>query len=680
MKFRARAVPIALLALLVMGSLFSLQPSVFGTTTSPYEAQGFNVLNIAWGTSNTPGQAGPGDNDVPLTVTLQYIYAAGSSVSTSGTLDTSGTGFSPTDGGSNASVYNYSTLTAGTIFTLTFYLNLNSSVKVGSRYNIPLTMLWSAILTNSTLEPETSLIQKSTIAVSVNGDAHLIFETSQTYLTSGEVNSVNFTILNNGTGFASNIQTTLTSQEAGVQSVIPEIQNLTAGSSVTFPVQIYLPESSAGTVTPLTVSATFIDPYGDNASTSQAIDLHSSVASEPILAFSAQKITLVPGQSNNITITLTNMGSGNASNIITTTTGSLQGVSTLSDFPTLPNLTPGSSFSANITVYVPNSSAGQAISLTFSATYADTYGTSGSTSQNAGFRVASVGNIPSDTFSVSTIRNSVISGNSSTVSFDVKNIGNSTIYSPDYNLEVNEPLVAVENSSYSSSASMTPGQSQVFEAELSASPGSSSGVYPATLQISFSDEYGSAYNQTYPVSILLSGSVIIVVQDEAFNQNGTGITVTGNLLDEGSASAYYLSVYGTLNGSKSIGSSNYIGEVDPNTPVPFTLTIPYTSQVASSTGNISVVSDFKNSLGQSLNVSSSSTTTLNSSPQIPPTDSNPPPGSGSQSGPSIIELGIIFTIVLVAAGIGVFALIRRRENKRMSRSQLNNGNRPGSVS
>ncbi len=234
---------------------------------------------------------------------------------------------------------------------------------------------------------------------------------------------------------------------------------------------------------------------------------------------------------------------------------------------------------------------------------------------------------------------------------------------------------------YSSAASITPGLSQVFEAEASASPGSASGIYPATLQISFSDGYGSAYNQTYSVSIMLLGSVIIIVQDEAFTQNATAITVTGNLLDEGSASAYYQSVYDTLNGSKSIGSSNYIGEVDPNTPVPFTLTIPYLAQGTALTGNITVISQFKNILGQSLSVSSSSTTPLESSSQISPTSSTLPSDSGTPSGPNIIELGIIFTIVLVVAGIGIFALIKRRENKRMTRpSPSNSGNRPGSVS
>ena len=68
---------------------------------------------------------------------------------------------------------------------------------------------------------------------------------------------------------------------------------------------------------------------------------------------------------------------------------------------------------------------------------------------------------------------------------------------------------------------------------------------------------------------MLSGSIDLIVQSETFAQNASGITVTGNLLDEGAASAYYSSVTGSINNSNAgAGSPDYVGEIDPNSPSP----------------------------------------------------------------------------------------------------------------
>ncbi len=663
-RSRVRGGATTFLILLTLASFLS--PVAFGTSTPPYQANGFNILSVVWGTSAVHSQAGPGDTDVPLTVTLQYIYPTSTAVSTSGTLDTKGTGFSASNGSPNSTVYYIGSLTPGSIFELTFYLDLNSSLKAGSHYSIPLTMLWSAVLTNSSVEPETSLIQSATISVSINGDAYLTFRASQSYLTSGQVNHLNFTVSNNGTGPAASILTTLSSQQAGVQSVIPEIQNLSPGSSATFPLEIYVPQSSAGSVTPLSVLATFRDPYGNNASTSQIIDLHSSTTSQAKLVFSAEKETLIPGESNNITLTLTNIGLGNVSDIVTTTSSSLQGISTLVDLATLSSLGPGGSYTANITVYISASAAGQGVTLTFSSTFLDAYGTSESSSQQLGFQIAASTNFLSSTFSITTISNSVVSGSISMVTFHVKNTGSATIYTPDFSISVTQPLVVAGNSTSSSTTtSIAPGQSEDFTTELTASPGSASGIYPAQLEISFSDQYGSTHNQSYPVAILLSGSIQLVVQNEAFSQNATGITVTGNLLNEGSTSASYLSLYGYLNNSKLAGSPNYIGEVDVNTPVPFTITIPYQAR-SSAMGNVTIALQFRNNLGQLLNSSWSETAPLRSSSGILPPDSTTPSGTtGSTTGPSFFELAIILTVVLVAAGVGIFAILNRRKVRKI---------------
>ena len=222
-----------------------------------------------------------------------------------------------------------------------------------------------------------------------------------------------------------------------------------------------------------------------------------------------------------------------------------------------------------MSVYVTSSAGGQALTLTFSTAYLDPSGTAESSNQAAGFQVASSPSVSANTFSVVSISDNVVSGSISKVSFSIKNTGSSTIFSPGYTISVSEPVVIAGNSTFSSSGtSIAPGQSQVFTADLTASPGSTSGIYAASIEISFTDQYGTTHNQSYSVAILLSGSIELVVQSEAFSQNATGITVTGNLLNEGASSAYYSSVSGILNNSKVGGSPDYVGEIDPNSPGP----------------------------------------------------------------------------------------------------------------
>ena len=51
---------------------------------------------------------------------------------------------------------------------------------------------------------------------------------------------------------------------------------------------------------------------------------------------------------------------------------------------------------------------------------------------------------------------------------------------------------------------------------------------------------GTTHSLTFPVGLVVIGGIDLVVQDETVSQNTTSITVSGSLLNEGEASAYYL--------------------------------------------------------------------------------------------------------------------------------------------
>ena len=384
---------------------------------------------------------------------------------------------------------------------------------------------------------------------------------------------------------------------------------------------------------------------------------------------------LIPGQANTIPVTITNAGTGAAINILTSASvqaqdGSVENVSSA----IIAKLEPGSSTVVDVTLFVANASTGLPITLDLAFAYSDAYGTPQSGSASLGLEVESAAPaFAGVSLSVESLKNSVVAGGTSTVSFLVENSGTAAVYSPVYTLSVSQPLIIAANSSSDIGAIINPGQSQTIYAGITASPGATSGIYSATVSIQFTNQHGVSDSLSFSVSILLSSPIQLVVQSEQVSQTASDITVTGNILNEGQSPAYYSSVSGYLNGT-SAGQSDYVGEIDVNSPVPFSVTIPYQAQDNAGVGNITLAIQYKNSLGQMTNSSSGETAPLQSLGQLLAASSTTTTPT-SQGGPNLLELTLIGTVVLVVVGIAIFAVIRRRnENGPASRGPATEGN------
>src|SRR4029077_7003966 len=99
------------------------------------QAQGFQIISAQWGTPTTNAEAGPGDQDVPLTLTVQYLYPYEALFAQlniqlpSGFVSTSAA-TSP-QSSSNATLYYTNKLLEGQVFQLETFLNLGNNATVG---------------------------------------------------------------------------------------------------------------------------------------------------------------------------------------------------------------------------------------------------------------------------------------------------------------------------------------------------------------------------------------------------------------------------------------------------------------------------------------------------------------------------------------------------------------------
>lgn len=643
------------------------------------EAQGFQIISARWGNSTQSAEAGPGLQDVPLTITLQYLYPYSALYAQVDILLPNG--FTSTSSPvtaqpeNNDTIYYTSSLQKGQVFQVETYLNLADNVSIGD-YSFPTTLLWNAILTNSSNAPEVSLEQNTNFAVSVQGNTKLSFSASQTALTPGQVNNITLSLANTGSGNATNVETSITSSNPSQVSVLnqlPEVDSLPALGSQSGSIDLFVSTSAAGSSVSLTITTTYLDAYSNQESVTQTLGLFVSTASSNSqLVINSSQDSLTPGQVNNITLTATNEGSLELSDITTQVSSSSQAVSVLTEPGVVQSLSPGSSTAMGIGLFVSASSSNTAVTLSITSTYTVIGpNETGSIAQNLGLYVSSqAGSSGNSSLSVSTIQNELLTGVASKIVLNVTNTGLSAIFDPTFALTVGSPLVIMTNSSYSINSGEIPvGGSVIYEASISSSPSATIGVYDGSLTVSYSNQYGISNSQTIQVGFILTGTIELIIQDETVSQASGNLTVSGSLLDEGTASAYYASVTGYTNSTSKdpAGPATYIGEIDPNTPVPFSTTVPYTLRAASENLNVTLELTYQNSYGTNLVSNFSTPTTVSASVGIPTTTTS----TTSNADVGIVQAAFyaIIVIVVVAAVVGVVTVRRKRRQMRIESGQ-----------
>lgn len=669
-----------LVMMLFLGTAILYVGSVNGLTSSAQAAaQGFQVISAHWGNSTVSAEGGPGEQDVPLTITLQYLYPYSALYAQLDILLPSGftTASSPltVQSGNNDTIYYPNSLQKGQVFQVETFLNLADNVSLGT-YTFPTAILWNAVLSNSTAQPEVSLEQNTNIAVSVRGNTVLSYSTSQSALTPGQVNNVTLTLDNSGSGNASAIKTTLSSsnsQQISVLNQFPSVANLASQQSTSSSIELFVSSSAAGSSTSLTIMTTYLDAYGNLQSTTQTLGMFvSTTALTSQLVIKSNTNSLTPGQVNNITLVAINEGSFVLSSIATQVSSSSQSVSVLTQPDVIHSLSPGSSTDLGIGLFVSATASNTPVTLSVTSTFTVLGpNETGTTSQNVGLYVSSMsGSAGNSSLSVSIIKNDLLTGVPSQASFNVTNTGSSAIYDPTFALTVSSPLVTLSNSSYSlNGGEILAGGSVVYEAMISSSPSATIGVYEGSLTVTYSNQYGISNSQTVQVGFILTGTIDLIIQDETVTQSSGNLTVSGSLLNEGTASAYYASVVGFTNSTSShpSGPLTYIGEIDPNTPVPFSTTIPYTLRAERENLNVVLNLTYKDSFGTSLLSTFNTTATVVASSAT--TTTSVPTTSSADYELVQIALYASIVVVIIAAIIGVTVVRRKRRQMRIESGQ-----------
>jgi len=619
----------------------------------------FEITGTAWGTSTAPLSPGPGSQDAPLIVTLLYQGACSLTVA-SFELGLSNP-IVGTNGDNEPTTYEVN-LASDTAVSETYYVNVVSTASLNT-YTFPLYVVYS----NSYY---TSISQTLEVSVPLKGTVALSFAANVPYLVAGAVNEVTVSVSNTGSGNASLITPQATpSGQLSILNQLSQIAELPPGTTVNQTLRIFVPSSLLGSAASVTLSASYDDAYSVSRAATQMLGFYvisTATTSFQVTGASwgSSDSTPQPGDSDvPLVLTLQYLG--------TSTVTSLQVTLSLpAGFTNQDGGSASTSYSeaisfdqsVQLTFYLNLASSEPAGSYTFPLLLTWSTASASGLTQSLTASPPAVGQSPTAAaylLSVTQLNNSVIDGVLSTVNFDVTNAGTRTISSPTFQLSASSPLVVMGNSP-SQKSSLGPGQTETFTAVVSASPSATPGVYGGTLSVGFTDQSGSQHTQSFPAGFVLTGTVQLVVQDELISQTSTSLSVSGSLLNEGGVSAYYAQVTGSVRGFPGSNATAYfVGEIDPNSPVSFTITIPLSAPSRAQTGTVLLNVEYQDTFGKSHTFATSSTTNLESTDEFLASQATTTTSTSSGGNLAyIVSLLVVAAIVVV--GVAGAVMVRRR--------------------
>jgi len=453
-----------------------------------------------------------------------------------------------------------------------------------------------------------------------------------------------------------------------VLNQVPVINVLDANVPFNVTIKVFVPSTATDSAVTLILTFSYTDPYGTSQAGSQSLGFYtastSGLSTGSALSVASSASSFIAGEVSAISFTVTNASPQPVVSPTFSLSVSSPVVIIANSSVSLANkvIAPGAKVGYEATVSAPSGSGGGSYSGTLTISYSDQYSNTYTQSVPVTLEVA----VPIRQVSETSLSSVVMIGTPSTVRYRITNTGNVPIYSPSISLSLPSGLAVSTNSTYTRTGlELLPGQAIVYSANVTSGPKTSEGAYTGTLVASFSDQYGNQYSQTFSPGLVLVGGIVLVVQDlSATPASGDTLTVSGTLLNEGQASAYYLRVTGSASGGAP--GSTYVGEVDPNTPVPFSVTVPYRATSGTSAVDLTLVSNYLNDYGQSLSSKYATTASVQGT-SLGSIGSLGGQGSGFSSSATDLIRYVVLGVMLVAVVAGVIYVRRSRASGKESR-------------
>ena len=276
------------------------------------------LLDAYFGYPNQKIEVQPGDKNVPFTMVFANV-GTGDITGINGFLDLP-IQFSPaTSAGGVIEADNTQSATAGSSFTLTFYLNVGKSLPIHD-YSGTAKLTYSRVRENGLRQVFFDFNFKLT------GKGLLNMKADNPFLQPASNNQVTIQVSDSGTASLNDVDITLNSQSnasnvgSNLQNVVIDqhhwnIGTVSTGSSNSYSFNIFVPQDLADQTLHLPFTLTYFDSQGNHISDMRTVDLIVGPASSTTTIKLSTPSYIMMGVMQNLTLGLQNMSPSKISDI-----------------------------------------------------------------------------------------------------------------------------------------------------------------------------------------------------------------------------------------------------------------------------------------------------------------------------------------------------------------------------
>jgi hypothetical protein len=424
----------------------------------------------------------------------------------------------------------------------------------------------------------------------------------------GVINSVTLSIKNLGSSPISDLNIQLSTPTGTTlvgDSNFIQIKSLEGGGVAKSSLHLYLEPATQPKVIQIPASISFHDMHGSAQSSNIVIGFNTLVGSQGLLSISQDKDWVIADTPTDLGILVTNGRSQPIYNL-TISASAPSPIAILSGGSQihLGDLQNNVSAPFNIRLLVPKGISSSTVQLQLSLTYFD--GQQGSQTQS---QTISLG--VRDYVSPLTVvanSSSLASGYTNKPTITIKNTGDSPLSSV-------EVTISPGTGSTSALSIASGTDDWVFEsikphAETTVTPLVSTSLNSAdtlqelTLTLTYIDSSGSWHKETKNIGYIVKGTIIPTFQDAQASPSrisiGGNFTVTGNILNIGTADALFANVSLDIGSEfrSTTGSSQYVGDIASNTPIPFSVAVTANRNLRNGTYPVTVLLTYQDDYGQ----------------------------------------------------------------------------------
>ncbi len=272
--------------------------------------------------------------------------------------------------------------------------------------------------------------------------------------------------------------------------------------------------------------------------------------------------------------------------------------------------------------------------------------------------------------SISTSSTRLTGGFDNCFNITLLNSGDVLTSTIDVTLSIPSPLV-VHGDNYWTFESLEPKNSTLILIEIYAPTSSIGTTYSGTLDLNYRDDYGESHSDSYPIGLIITGHIELIVYDKIANPQpakpGSKVSITATLLNKGNVAAEYVNVSIIPNTVLGLTaeSTAYVGEVEENSPAPFTLTANANTNVSNGTYPVTVSITYRDDQYTDHSFNATFYMLVEKDHGGQPI----PDGTEGILGP-LSEVGLVLLTLLGASAVIVFLYRRRLSSQRKAQNTV----------